>query len=331
MLDMLSGKTPWCELLIPDQLVKLWGKSEHLEQSFLDMKQSFIVDLGLDMLIVVPKEPPVKSAGCMMGQSTVCLDWRDRYFIPIQDSRLYFGSGIRPDEYQEREYCARINQFNFDEFRYWSRLNYSPLVLINGPFSEAMFTLGYEEFLNYFNQDAAQLVPIMQSLMEEQIDLALIAQQHGATGVVIGDDFAHANGLMIEKEYFEFFVLPIYKQAIARLHQHSLPVVLHCDGNFQSVLDKLLAVGFDGIQGMEWASVRDLAHYLEKYQLKIFVGNLSPEYLSFEADDTDLRTAVQELVSLLKKYPNYLFGTSSGLSSDMDLTKLKLLSNLVLR
>jgi uroporphyrinogen decarboxylase len=82
----------------------------------------------------------------------------------------------------------------------------------------------------------------------KMLDLVVEA---GVDVLIVEDDIADTNSLLIAPQQFREFVNPYNRQLVDRAHECGLKVVRHSDGNLWSILDTLLESGYDGLNPLE--------------------------------------------------------------------------------
>jgi len=73
----------------------------------------------------------------------------------------------------------------------------------------------------------------------------------GLDVLVVEDDIATTNAPLISPEHFNTFINPYNRKLVDRARQLGLRVVRHSDGNLWSLMDFLLASGYDGLNPLE--------------------------------------------------------------------------------
>ena len=88
-----------------------------------------------------------------------------------------------------------------------------------------------------------------------QLDMLASA---GIDVLVVEDDIAATNNLLISPEHFMEFVNPYNRKLVDRAHELGLKVVRHSDGNLWSIMDILIDSGYDGLNPLEPQAGMDL-------------------------------------------------------------------------
>ena len=130
--------------------------------------------------------------------------------------------------------------------------------LMRGAFVRSWRLVGMENLMiQYFdNPDFVHRVAaLVTDYNLKQLEMLVDA---GLDVLVVEDDIANTHAPMISPEHFREFVNPYNKMLVERGHELGLKVVRHSDGNLWSLLDMLLATGYDGLNPLEPQADMDL-------------------------------------------------------------------------
>jgi uroporphyrinogen decarboxylase len=75
--------------------------------------------------------------------------------------------------------------------------------------------------------------------------------QAGANVLVVEDDVAGNERTLMSPRHYREFIAPYNRRCLDFAHDHGLRVVRHSDGNLWSILDDLMAMGYDGLNPLE--------------------------------------------------------------------------------
>jgi uroporphyrinogen decarboxylase len=103
------------------------------------------------------------------------------------------------------------------------------------------------------------------SLVQEAIGL-------GADFIVLGDDYASTQGLLMKPSHFQEFFLPGLAKVVAAVKQAGGYCFKHTDGYVEPLLDMIVETGIDALHPMERISGMDLVSVKKRYGDRICVG-----------------------------------------------------------
>lgn len=166
----------------------------------------------------------------------------------------------------------------------------------------------------------------------EELETGYKCIEAGAHAVMIGDDLAYQKGTYLSPEQMRRLSFPVLQEQVERLKELDIPVFFHSDGNLNDVMDDLLAMEFDGLQGLEPGAGMDLAAVKEKSGGRIcLMGNIDLSCLHPEAEEKEIEDAVETTFRAAPKPGHYIFGTSGGLHKDLPVEKVKTMYSIARR
>ena len=131
--------------------------------------------------------------------------------------------------------------------------------LVDGPFSIALKTWGWEQGLARLHRGESDVAAFMADAVVDLSELLTRIADAGADGIVIGDDIAYRRGPYIRPQVLRSHYFPFLNLLTFAAEGMGLPVVFHSDGNLWPVWDDLLAVGINGVHGLDAYSAMSLA------------------------------------------------------------------------
>ena len=123
--------------------------------------------------------------------------------------------------------------------------------LMRGTFVRSWRLVGMENLMLKFYDDpdfVHRVADMVTGYNLKQIDLLAEA---GLDVLVVEDDIATTHAPLISPEHFNTFINPYNRKLVDRARQLGLRVVRHSDGNLWSLMDVLLASGYDGLNPLE--------------------------------------------------------------------------------
>jgi uroporphyrinogen decarboxylase len=123
--------------------------------------------------------------------------------------------------------------------------------MMRGAFVRSWRLTGMVNFMMmmYDNPDFVHRVADMVTQYSlQQLEMLIDA---GLDVLIVEDDIADKNNILISPEQFKTFVNPYNRKLVDRAHAAGLKVVRHSDGNLWPILDLLLESGYDGLNPLE--------------------------------------------------------------------------------
>ncbi|MDP2646621.1 MAG: uroporphyrinogen decarboxylase family protein [Desulfobacterales bacterium] len=197
-------------------------------------------------------------------------------------------------------------------------------VLLDGPMGWGIRLLGFERFMIQISRGGAEIIDFVHAVEQLNIELADTACRKGGKGIIIADDIAYQNGLLVSPSQLRAFFFPSYGRQIKSMSAMQMPVFFHSDGNIRQVLDDIVTAGFTGLQGLESAAGMDMASVRRRYGKRLCLwGNLDPACLAVPRDTRNVEDQVRRIISVAPRGDGLIFGTSSGLYQGMIPENLK--------
>jgi uroporphyrinogen decarboxylase len=169
--------------------------------------------------IPVPDRHPIQSA-----------DDLDRYTPPAPAREQLFAVDLMKDRFKQRKAV------------FW---------MMRGVFVRSWRLLGMQNYMmNLFDN------PLLIHRVAEMVTRYSLAQldmlvQAGLDVLIVEDDIADKNTTLISPDHFDVFIRPYNRKLVDMAHEMGLKVVRHSDGNLWPIIDRLLDIGYDGLNPLE--------------------------------------------------------------------------------
>ena len=187
-------------------------------------------------------------------------------------------------------------------------------IMLDGCYAWGTKLLGFNKFLAKVNRKGSDLDEFMLSVEQFNLKLAERAVAKGTMGIIIADDVAYRNGLMVSPSQWREILFPSLRRLVAGISAMKIPLFFHSDGNVNEVLDDIVKAGFDGLQGIESAAGMDIGLIKRHYGKHLCLwGNLDPRYLVMPHNRQQLLEQVNAIKLSAAYGGGFIFGTSSGL------------------
>lgn len=131
-------------------------------------------------------------------------------------------------------------------------------------------------------------------------------------------DFGFNRGPFISPKHFREFVTPYMTEIVATIHDLGLPVIMHSDGDLNSILDQIHSTGVDGYQSVDPQAEMDIKSVRLQYPGWILMGNVMTSMLQ-NCDEQKIRSSVRYCMEHGGIGQRYIFSTSNCIFSGMPL------------
>lgn len=182
---------------------------------------------------------------------------------------------------------------------------------IGGPVSmlDEMFPM--EDYMEYTITNTEELAIISEKVIEYEIEKAKLFIDAGADGILMADDIAFNTGLFLPPRIMEKIVYPYYEKIIKEIKAYKdVPVFMHSDGDMNAIMDKIVELGFDGLQSLQPTARMDIAQIKEKYGDKLCLwGNIDLNYVMSYAPAEEVKQVVRDTVKVASPGGGFILST----------------------
>lgn len=198
------------------------------------------------------------------------------------------------------EHCLMISNGNIFETSWYMRgFEQIFLDLIdNTELAHALF----ERVTNFYIAHFTRLLQVAHG----RVDLAFTA-----------DDIAGQHGLLMSLGMWEQFIQPYHNRLNKAIHEFGVKVIYHSDGAVQKAVSRLLEMGIDILQALQFsADGMDPSELKAKFGNRLcFEGGVSVQTtLPFGTPD-DVRAEAKMLINVLGKDGGYILGPSHAIQA----------------
>lgn len=203
------------------------------------------------------------------------------------------------------------------EIEWWrQRTDLYILALVTGPFRGALSRIPFEQYCRLTLKAPQEVLELSRQAAQDLVRLAKSCVRAGADGVIIADDIACNRHPLLSPPILRKIIFPFLQQSLKSIRQTGATVFYHSDGNINSVLADLAAMGFEGIHSLQSSAGMRMDEIKKKYGRKLTLwGNI--EFADYP------RKTVRELSALAVKIVSdtaagggFIFGSSTGLADD---------------
>lgn len=129
------------------------------------------------------------------------------------------------------------------------------------------------------------------------------------------DDLASVSGPFISPDVYRRHLFPWMRRICEEAQAKNIPVIYHCDGNIESLMDELIDLGFAAIQPFE-PKAMDIAAVKRRYGNRIAViGNIDLGSVLTRGTPAAVTAAVRAAIKSLAPGGGYLLGSSNSITN----------------
>jgi uroporphyrinogen decarboxylase len=239
--------------------------------------------LGLDSLVVWPFLNHQKSKQ-INGNKYV--DEFGRLFtrkISFSTSDFYLGGTLNtPEKYDAFPRPDPHDPWRIEYFKECVEASKGQLFLIpccGSVFEVAVEAVGFVDFFRYMQSNLSFIKRVIKDYAEYTIACGNALIDAGAEAILIADDFAYKTGPFISPKSWMEIIYPELRRVVNSFHNRGVPVLLHCDGNINLLMNGIIEAGIDAVQPLEPTAGMKLCEVKAKYGEKIcLIGNIDVAY-----------------------------------------------------
>lgn len=190
---------------------------------------------------------------------------------------------------------------------------------IGGPVSMLNEMFDMEDYMVYCLTNTDEMKIIADKVMEYEIEKAKLFLDHGADAIFFADDIAFNTGVFLPPRIMDVLAWPYYEQVVKEIKAYKdVPVFAHSDGDLNSVMDKYVELGFDGIQSLQPSANMDIQTIKERYgdQLCLW-GNIDLDYVMSFASPEEVRDTVRKTIDIANVNGGFILSTCNSMVSSI--------------
>jgi len=186
--------------------------------------------------------------------------------------------------------------------------------LMRGVFVRSWRLIGMENYMIKLYQDPLLIERVAEMVTQYNLKQLDMLADAGLDVLVVEDDIANTNALLISPAHFKRFVNPYNRRLVDRAHALGLKVVRHSDGNLWAILDTLIAAGYDGLNPLEPQAGMDLGKVKDACGDQIcLLGNIDCMHLLPEGTPAQVDEAVRQAMGEAAGGGGYILCSSNSL------------------
>lgn len=306
-----ADRVPKGELYIqPDIANKLLGKEYPKDHQHFERDRAVRELLHMDLVnvgdwpewVIEEREDGKKVVQSVYGQT----------FLVGEESKMLLEPPLDIEEalkYQEPD----ISKVKGDLVeRYAKETDFFVFAQIGGPISMLNEMYPMEDYMVNCITYPEETHILSEKVIAFEIKKAKLFLDKGADGILIADDMAFNTGVFLPPYVMEENVYPFYQQMIREIkaYKKDVPVFLHSDGNLNSVMEQLIACGFDGIQSLQPSAGMDIAEIKEKYGDRLCLwGNIDLDYIMCFGTPEEVKADVARTIEIASPGGGFLLST----------------------
>ena len=131
-----------------------------------------------------------------------------------------------------------------------------------GPLSSAGFLIGFNNLFKSLISNKKFVKKILELQTNWIGELGKICIDEGIEIFILAEDLGDNHGPFMSPKIFRDIVKPYLRKLTETLKKGGAKILLHCDGNINSIMDDIVDIGVDGYHPMERKGLKNMAAIL---------------------------------------------------------------------
>jgi uroporphyrinogen decarboxylase len=186
---------------------------------------------------------------------------------------------------------------------------------IQGPFTTAFLMLGLENLCFWLIDNCDSVKKIFEMSNEFYMGAAKVMVRAGVDGIILAEDLGYTGSLFISPDMYNDVLFPYLHDLISFVKSLDVPVILHCDGSIQEVLEGLVDMGIDAYHPVEKKAGMDILKVKKQFGDKIcLIGNIDLVNTLRLGTPSDVEKEVKELIENVGPGGGYIVASEHSLN-----------------
>ncbi|MBU1055964.1 MAG: hypothetical protein KKC46_19375 [Proteobacteria bacterium] len=246
------------------------------------------------------------------------------------EERLEFVNLLGLDAYTispiiecEKDKLPNPKEVKWPDIEKWRSTSLFTFAIMDGALETGMRIQGWVDFLKLTKKSPSSIVSFVDMVEKLNISIFRNLSQKGIDGIILADDVAFSQGLIVNPETIRKYFLPSLARQVEEIRRLGIFAFYHSDGNYQEIIPDLIDINFHGIQCIEKHSGMDIVDLQKKYGDKICLWGHIDTDDTLKASTHDYLQKYSDSLSMLSKKKGLILGTNCGLYKGTDIAGLK--------
>jgi len=185
-------------------------------------------------------------------------------------------------------------------------------------FMWSAYLMGLDNLLAALLAEPEMANLVMDKVLEANMQVVRNAIRAGAEVVVLGDDYAHNQGLLMSPALFREFILPRLRKMVRLIKDEGAFCIKHSDGNIYSILEDIVSTGCDGLNPIEPLAGMDLRTVKRLVGDRVcLVGNIDCGHLLPHGTAEEVEQAVVQAIEDGGPGGGFILSSSNSIHSSV--------------
>ncbi len=312
----IPKEVPMYDIKIDDYVIQTIMQTKKVD---VEVELACLRKLGFAMVTAHPKN--VGGTKIERDNNGYIDEW-GRIYRYIDGMKFYAGGTLKEEDLDSKEWDPEI------EFRYSNIKevlaradDFAVIGRVGGTFERALLAVGPERFFLYVYDRPKFIQKLLDKINKFWIEVGKREIELGVDAILITDDLAYHSGPYLSQEHMDRFIWPTFRKRVKAFQR--VPVILHTDGNINSLLDTIVEVGIQGIHSLEPTARMDIGKVKKQYGDKlVLLGNIDCGELLTQGTVQEVELTVKDTISKAAPGGGYFLSTSNGIHRGVKIANL---------
>jgi len=187
-------------------------------------------------------------------------------------------------------------------------------------YETAWYLTGLEKILMDLVQEVPYIDPLLDRIMEINLETGLQLIRKGVDMIWAGDDFGSQHGMMIDPDTWRKYFKPRMKHMFEKFRKEDpgIKIAWHTCGSVVPIIPEMIEIGLDILNPIQPEARGMDPVYLKKEYGKdlIFFGGISVQELMPHARPEKIKEEVRRIVHILGKDGGYIIAPAHNIQDD---------------
>ncbi len=240
------------------------------------------------------------------------IDEWGREYAYINSVKFYKAGWLREDDLDAREWDPML-EARYENVKEVIKKaeDFAVIGRVGGTFERALLAVGPERFFTSIYDNPKFVKKLLEKVNAYWIEVGKREIELGVDAILLTDDLAYHSGPYLSPHHMEEFIWPTFRKRVEAFHK--IPIMLHTDGNINTLLDRIVELGLNGIHALEPTAGMDIGKIKREYGDRlVLLGNIDCGELLTHGSEAQVAEVVRKTIAEAAPGGGYVLSTSNG-------------------
>ncbi|MFX1297775.1 MAG: uroporphyrinogen decarboxylase family protein [Promethearchaeota archaeon] len=304
-----SNQVPMYDIRIDDYIVQTIMNTTYVD---VETEIACLKKIGFDMITAHPLNiGKTEIYDAQTGRNGYIDEWGREYYF-INGMKFYATGKLQEEELDSKEWDPTIEARYKNIKDVMEKVNDLAIIgRVGGTFERALLSVGPGRFFKYLYDRPSFIQRLLERINNYWIEIGKREIEFGVDAILLTDDLAYHSGPYLSPKHMERFIWPTFRKRVKAFKK--VPIILHTDGNINSLLDSIVEIGINGIHSLEPTAGMDIGRVKKEYGDKlVLLGNIDCGDLLTNGTEEEVIQVVKTTIAQAAPEGGYFLSTSNG-------------------